>query len=74
MTEFDTPDLSRRYCPLCEPDADPTREILQVKGYWMTRGPDFKVSASVDKGKLEEWTTRSCVALSITEEHEVEVP
>ena len=32
MTDFDTPDLSRSYCPLCEPDADPTKEILQVKG------------------------------------------
>jgi hypothetical protein len=32
MSELDTPDLSRSYCPLCEPDADPTKDILQVKG------------------------------------------
>lgn len=27
---LDTPDLARRYCPGCEPDADLLAEILQV--------------------------------------------
>ena len=26
----DTGDLSRKYCPLCEPDTDPTKEIVIV--------------------------------------------
>ena len=32
MTDFvsDTPSVARRYCPGCEPDADMTREILDV--------------------------------------------
>ena len=32
MTE--TPDLSRPYCPQCEPEADPLREILRVRWCW----------------------------------------
>lgn len=28
---METPDMSRRYCPGCEPDADPIGEILQVQ-------------------------------------------
>ncbi|OLC17340.1 MAG: hypothetical protein AUH29_02160 [Candidatus Rokubacteria bacterium 13_1_40CM_69_27] len=33
MTEFiaDAPVVARSYCPGCEPDADPTREILDVR-------------------------------------------
>jgi hypothetical protein len=33
MSEWvgDTPDLSRAYCPTCEPEADVTREILTVR-------------------------------------------
>lgn len=33
MSEFipDTPMLGRVFCPACEPDADPTREILDVR-------------------------------------------
>lgn len=27
----DTPALARPYCPGCEPDADPTKEILDVR-------------------------------------------
>jgi hypothetical protein len=27
----ETPALGRAYCPGCEPDADPTREILDVR-------------------------------------------
>jgi hypothetical protein len=27
----DTPALARPYCPACEPDADPCREILDVR-------------------------------------------
>ena len=27
----DTPALARPYCPKCEPDADPMREILDVR-------------------------------------------
>jgi len=32
MSEYvgDTPMLGRRVCPACEPDADPSREILDV--------------------------------------------
>jgi hypothetical protein len=32
MTEYtpDTPLIARLYCPGCEPDADPTSEILDV--------------------------------------------
>jgi hypothetical protein len=26
----DTPDLSKPWCPVCQPELDPTREILQV--------------------------------------------
>ncbi|MBI2055125.1 MAG: hypothetical protein HYT39_03450 [Candidatus Sungbacteria bacterium] len=25
-----TPSVARKYCPACEPDADPSREILDV--------------------------------------------
>ncbi len=32
--EFATPDLSLAYCPGCQPDRDPTREILRA--YWCT--------------------------------------
>lgn len=36
MSELsDTPDLSRLYCPGCEPDADLTREILRP--YWCSK-------------------------------------
>lgn len=33
MTEFiaDAPVIARSYCPGCEPDADPVREILDVR-------------------------------------------
>src|SRR5256714_14062576 len=33
MTDYtrDTPSLGRTYCPGCEPDADPTLEILDVR-------------------------------------------
>lgn len=33
MSEYipDTPSVARAYCPVCEPDADPTREILDVR-------------------------------------------
>jgi hypothetical protein len=33
MTDFltDAPVVARAYCPGCEPDADPTREILDVR-------------------------------------------
>ena len=33
MTDYtrDTPSLGRMYCPGCEPDADPTLEILDVR-------------------------------------------
>ena len=33
MTEYlpDTPSVARAYCPGCEPDADPSREILDVR-------------------------------------------
>ena len=33
MTDFlpDTPSVARCYCPSCEPDADPTLEILDVR-------------------------------------------
>lgn len=33
MTDFltDTPSVARSYCPGCEPDADPCREILDVR-------------------------------------------
>jgi hypothetical protein len=33
MTDFiaDSPLIARPYCPGCEPDADPTREILDVR-------------------------------------------
>lgn len=33
MTDFlpDTPSLARSYCPGCEPDADPSREILEAR-------------------------------------------
>ena len=27
----DTPSVARMYCPGCEPEADPTREILDVR-------------------------------------------
>jgi len=32
VTEYlrDSPAVARSYCPVCEPDADPTREILDV--------------------------------------------
>jgi len=32
MTEYlrDSPAVARSYCPVCEPDADPSREILDV--------------------------------------------
>lgn len=34
MTDYipDTPSLARAYCPGCEPDADPSLEILDV--FW----------------------------------------
>jgi hypothetical protein len=28
---YETPNLARPYCPGCEPDADPNREILEVR-------------------------------------------
>jgi len=33
VTDFlpDTPSVSRAYCPTCEPDADPSAEILDVR-------------------------------------------
>ena len=33
MTDYtrDTPSLGRTYCPGCEPDTDPTSEILDVR-------------------------------------------
>ena len=33
VTEFlpDTPAVARPYCPVCEPSADPAREILDVR-------------------------------------------
>jgi hypothetical protein len=33
VSEFltDAPVVARAYCPTCEPDADPTREILDVR-------------------------------------------
>lgn len=33
MTDFlaDSPSIARCYCPACEPDADPSREILDVR-------------------------------------------
>lgn len=33
MTDFlaPTPELGRKYCPDCEPDVDPTKEILDVR-------------------------------------------
>ncbi|HXH84873.1 MAG TPA: hypothetical protein VNN07_18335 [Candidatus Tectomicrobia bacterium] len=33
MTEYlpDTPVVARPYCPVCEPGADPSREILDVR-------------------------------------------
>ena len=33
MTDYlpDTPSVARAYCPGCEPDADPSREILDVR-------------------------------------------
>ena len=31
MSLPDTGDLSRKWCPKCEPDADPSREILSVQ-------------------------------------------
>lgn len=34
----DTPVLGRRYCPTCEPEADPTREILST-AYCTTHEP-----------------------------------
>lgn len=51
MTLPDSPDLGRRYCPACEPEADPTREIL-VTRYCAAHEPrtaspdDVRVSAS----------------------------
>lgn len=46
MTDFvtETPVVARSYCPGCEPDADPVREILDVRwcdGHAPARdGPD----------------------------------
>lgn len=33
MSEYipDSPSVARAYCPACEPHADPTREILDVR-------------------------------------------
>lgn len=33
MSEYvqDTPSLGRFYCPACEPEADPTAEVLDVR-------------------------------------------
>lgn len=52
MTDFltDTPVVARSYCPGCEPDTDPVREILDVR--WCDAhtpardGPDDAVVAS----------------------------
>jgi hypothetical protein len=35
----DTPDLSVKWCPTCEPKRDPTREILSVQ-YCVMHDPD----------------------------------
>lgn len=34
MSEYETGSVARLYCPGCEPDADPTAEILDVR--WCT--------------------------------------
>lgn len=31
MNILDTPDLGRDYCPRCEPERDPLREILRAR-------------------------------------------
>lgn len=31
---IETPSLSRFYCPGCEPEADPSRDILEVHRCW----------------------------------------
>lgn len=31
MSEYETKSLARLYCPGCEPDADPSREILETR-------------------------------------------
>jgi hypothetical protein len=67
----DSPDLSRAYCPGCEPSADPLREILRV--FWCAAhapsidGPDddlikrdLVLSGS---GEAGGWETRAMCAL-----------
>jgi hypothetical protein len=63
VTDFlaDSPRLARWYCPDCEPDADPTQEILEVR--WCdahvplrdglddpTVGPETSLSGSGEAG------------------------
>lgn len=50
MTLADTPDLSEKWCPLCAPDRDPSREILEVK-YCYAHVP---VRTGVDDGVITE--------------------
>jgi hypothetical protein len=55
----DTPDLSRAYCPACEPEADPLREILTTR-WCMEHYP-------VTTGTADEAARTSGVTLSSTE-------
>lgn len=68
----DTPDLSRPYCPTCEPDADPLREILRVRWCWdhpqvVTGADDAAVGPFTVVGSTEfsaEANRRICALLA----------
>ena len=51
----ETPNLSKDWCPVCEPDLDPLKEILSVKYCWahppsMIGSADCTVTACEDPG------------------------
>lgn len=50
MTDFlpDTPPVARPYCPVCEPNADPSQEILDIR-WCLSHTPS---SGGIDDGAV----------------------
>jgi hypothetical protein len=61
MSDFETPSVARMYCPACEPEADPAREILDVR-YCASHSP---AAAGLDDGAVtaaQAWISGSSEA------------
>src|SRR4029453_9635950 len=62
VTDFlpDTPAVARPYCPDCEPDADPSREILDVR--WCAAHPPAGGGAEASGVRAEAFLSGSTEA------------